>query len=164
MIHGAIKAIPDNVDLSNPLTSIALPFPSLFLMSQCFEKKAINSIDHFKYIGRSYFHELQQIIQSEDFLNVSESLYLYGISGLEKLHLLAVLVYYLICVGKHIIYISDYSTIYLGPAEQIWKALKFAFYNLAALESTGDFHDVDTFFVLYHSVKIFTLLLTKQTL
>jgi hypothetical protein len=141
-----IKAMPDNLDLSNPSTFTILPFSSLFLMpSQCFEKKAINGIDHFEYMGRSHFHELQWLIESEDFLHASESLYLYGMSDSGKSHLLAALVYHLIHNGKCIIYIPDCSILYFWPAEQMWKTLKFAFYDSAALRSTGDSHDVNAF-------------------
>jgi hypothetical protein len=138
--------MPDNLDLSSPSTFKALPFPSLFPMpSQRFEKKVIDGIDHFEYMGRSHFHELQRLVQSEDFLNASESLYLYGTSGSGKSHILAALAYHLICAGQRVIYVPDCSNLCLGPAEQIWKALKFAFYDSAALGSTGDSYDVDAF-------------------
>jgi phosphoribosyl-AMP cyclohydrolase len=131
VIHETIKVMPDNLNLSNPLTFTTLPCPLLSLMpSQCFEMKAINGINHFKYMGRSYFHELQWLIESEDFLHASKSLF--------------ALVYYLIHNGKCVIYIPDYSILRLGLAEQMWKALMFAFYNSAALRSTGDSH-VNTF-------------------
>ena len=145
-IHEAIKAMPDNLDLSNPSTFTTLPFPSLFLMpSQRFEKKVINGIDHFEYMGRSHFHELQRLIESKEFLSKSESLYLYGTSGSGKSHLLAALVYHLVRKGKRVFYIPDCSTLHLGPTEQILNALQFAFYDEAALGNTGDSHDVDAF-------------------
>ena len=100
--------------------------------SQRFEKKAINGINHFEYMGRSRFHELQRLIESEDFLYASESLYLWT-SGSGKSHLLVALGYHLIREGKRVNYIPDCSTLHLGPAEHIWKALKFAFYDSAAL-------------------------------
>jgi len=145
MIHEAIKAMPDNLDLSNPLTFTTLPFPLLLMPFQHFEKKKFNGINHFEYIGRSQSHKLQQLVKNKDFLSASQSLYLYGMAGSGKSHLLAVLVYHLICEGRCVIYIPDCSTLHLGPAETIWTALKPAFYDLAALRTTGDSHHIDVF-------------------
>jgi hypothetical protein len=101
-IHKAIKAMPDNLNLSSPSTFTVFPFPSpLSMPSQRFKKKKINGIDHFEYMGRSQFRKLQKRVENEDFLDASESLYLYGTSGSGKSHLLAALVYQLIREGKH---------------------------------------------------------------
>ncbi|KAM6502196.1 hypothetical protein JOM56_002173 [Amanita muscaria] len=141
-IHEAIKAL-DDLDLSNPLTFKMLPFPSLLSMpTQRFEQKEINGIDHFEYMGRSHFHELQERVKNRNFLRGSESLYLYGTSGSGKSHLLAALVYHLVREGERVIYIPDCSFLYLDPAAVIWMALNFAFYDSAVLE-TIDPHCVD---------------------
>jgi len=143
-IHKAIKAVPDNPDLSNPSTFIALPCPSPLLMPyQRFESKKINGIDYFEYMGRYQFHKLQKRIENEFFLQGSESLYLYGTSGSGKSHLLAALMYHLIREGKHVFYIPDCSSLLLEPAETIWAALSFAFYDLPVLGTIGDLHNVD---------------------
>ncbi|KAM6502225.1 hypothetical protein JOM56_002202 [Amanita muscaria] len=141
-IHEAIKAL-DDLDLSNPLTFKILPFPSLLSMpTQRFEQKEINGIDHFEYMGRSHFHELQERVKNRNFLRGSESLYLYGTSGSGKSHLLAALVYHLVRKGERVIYIPDCSVLYLDPAQVIWTALNFAFYDSAVL-GTIDRHSVD---------------------
>jgi len=143
-IHKAIKAMPDNPNLSNPSTFTTLPFPSLLLMpSQRFEKKKINGIDHFQYMGRSQFRELHQCVESEDFLDASESLYLYGTSGSGKSHLLAALVYQLVREGKRVFYIPDCFSLLLEPSETMWAACHFALYDSPVLGTIGDPHNVD---------------------
>jgi hypothetical protein len=144
-IHETIKAMPDNLDLSNPSTFATLPFPSLLPMpSQRFEKKKINGVHHFEYMGRSKFHELQKRVENEDFLDGDESLYLYGTSGTGKSHLLAALVYHLIRERKHVFYIPDCTSLLLEPAQTIWAALNFAFYDSAVLGTIRDTHNVGT--------------------
>jgi hypothetical protein len=144
-IHEAIKAMPNNLDLFDPSTFTALPFPSLLPMpSQRFEKKKIDGICRFEYMGRSRFLELQKRVENEDFLDADESLYLYGTSGSGKSHLLAALVYHLIREGKRVIYLPDCSTLLLEPAQTIWAALTFAFYDSAVLGTIGDPHNIDT--------------------
>jgi hypothetical protein len=70
-IHSAIKAMPDNLDLSNPSTSTTLPFPSLLPMpSQHFEKKKTNGVHRFEYVGRSRFRELEKRVENGDFLDI----------------------------------------------------------------------------------------------
>src|SRR6266550_4558324 len=106
-IHKAIKAMPDK-NLSDPSTFTDLPCPSLLSMPyQRFASKEIDGLAHFGYMGRSQFHELQQRIENKNFLDGSETLYLYGTSGSGKSHLLAALVYYLVREGKHVFYIPD---------------------------------------------------------
>ncbi|KAF8221565.1 hypothetical protein L208DRAFT_1462363 [Tricholoma matsutake] len=144
-IHKAIKAMPDNLDLSNPSTFTTLPFPSLLPMpSQHFEKKKINGVHGFQYMGRSKFRELEKRVENEDFLDAHESLYLYRTSGSGKSHLLAALVYHLVREGKRVFYIPDCSSLLLAPAQTIWAALTFAFYDSDVLGTIGDPYNVDT--------------------
>ena len=145
-IHKAIKAMPDNLDLSNPSTFTTLPFPSwLPIPSQRFETKKINGVDQFEYMGRSKFRELEKRIQNQHFLDANESLFLYGTSGSGKSHLLAALVYHLVRQGKRVFYIPDCSSLLLDPAHAIWAALTFAFYyDLSVLGTICDLRrDVD---------------------
>jgi IstB-like ATP binding protein len=142
-IHGAIKAMPDDLDLSNPSTFTTLPFSSLLPMpSQRFEKRKINGVQQFEYMGRSMFRELQMRIEKGAFLDGNESLYLYGTSGSGKSHLLAALVYHLIRKGERVFYIPDCSSLLLEPAETMLAAFHFAFYDSPVLETIGDPHDV----------------------
>jgi len=77
-IHEAIKAMPD-LDLSNPSTFTTLPFPSFLPMpTQRFERKNVNDMHHFEYMGRHPFGELHKCIQDENFLIGGESLYCTG--------------------------------------------------------------------------------------
>jgi len=132
-IHEAIKTMPDNLDLSDPTTFTRLPFPSLLpIPLQRFDMKKINGIPQFEYMGRSKFRELQNRIEYEDGF---ESLYVYGTPGSGKSHLLAALVYHLIREGKRVFYVPDCSTLLLDPANTIWTALRFAFYDSAALRT-----------------------------
>jgi IstB-like ATP binding protein len=143
-IHKAIKGMPDNLDLSNPSTFTTLPFPSLLPMpSQRFERKKINGIQRFEYMGRSKFRELQNHVENEDFLDAHESLYLYGTSGSGKSHLLAALVCHLVREGKRVFYIPDCSSLLLEPAETMRAAYHFAFYDSPVLGTIGDPYDVD---------------------
>ena len=136
--------MPDNLDLSNPSTFTTLPFPSLLpIPSQRFENKITNGVHRFEYMGRSKFRELQKHVENEDFLDAYESLYLYGTSGSGKSHLLAALVYRLVREGKRVFYIPDCSILLLEPAQTIWAALTFAFYDSPILGTMGDPHDVD---------------------
>jgi hypothetical protein len=140
-IHEAIKAMPDGLDLSNPTTFRRLPFPSLHPMPfQRFDTKKINGIHQFDYMGRSKFRELQNRAKGKHFLDVSESIYVSGTSGSGKSHLLAAFVCHLIREGKRVFYLPDCSTsLLLDPARAIWTALRFAFYDSAALGTIG--HD-----------------------
>ena len=116
-IHKVIKAMPDNLDLSNPSTFTTLPFPSFLpILSQRFKNKKTNGVQRFEYMGRSKFRELQKRVENENFLDAHESLYLYGTSGSGKSHLLAALVYRLISEGKRIFYIPDCSILLLELA------------------------------------------------
>jgi hypothetical protein len=111
--------------------------------SQRFAKKKINGVYRFEYMGRSKFRALQKRVENEDFLDADESLYLYGTSGSGKSHLLAALVYHLVREGKRVFYIPDCSSLLLEPAQAIWAALTFAFYDSPVLGTIGDPHDVD---------------------
>ena len=143
-IHEAIKAMPSDLDLSNPSTFTTLPFPSLLPMPyQRFEKKNVDNMGHFEYMGRSPFCELQRRIQNVNFLEGSETLYLYGTSGSGKSHLLAALAYNLVREGKRVFYIPDCSTLLLEPAKTMWMALNFAFYDSDVLAPIGNRYDVD---------------------
>jgi len=139
-----VCAMPHDLDLSNPSTFTTLPFPSLLQMpSQRFETKDINDVDHFEYMGRTPFRELQQRTQNVNFLKGSESLYLYGTSGLGKSHLLAALAYNLVREGSRVFYIPDCSTLLLEPAKTMWTALNFALYDSAVLGTIGNPRDVE---------------------
>jgi hypothetical protein len=143
MIHEAIKAMPG--DLSNPSTFTTLPFPSLLPMpTQRFERKNVDDMGHFEYMGRYLFCELHKRIQDVNFLEGSESLYLYGTSGSGKSHLLAALAYNLVREGSRVFYIPDCSTLLLEPAKTMWMALNFAFYDSAVLGTIRNRYDVDT--------------------
>ena len=143
-IHDVIKAMPHDLDLSNPSTFTTLPFPSLLPMpSHRFETKDINDVDHFEYMGRTPFRELQQRTQNVNFLKGSESLYLYGTSGSGKSHLLAALAYNLVRKGSRVFYIPDCSTLLLDPAKTMWTALNFALYDSAVLGTIGNPRDVE---------------------
>ncbi|KAH9953864.1 hypothetical protein BGW80DRAFT_1451367 [Lactifluus volemus] len=143
-IHGAIKAMPDNLDLSDPSKITALPFPSPFSMPfQRFQSKEIKGIKHFEYMGRSQFHQLQKRLESETFLERSESLYLYGTSGSGKSHLLAALVFQLVRARKRVFYIPDCSRLLQDPTSTMWAAYHFAFYESPALGTIIDPHNVD---------------------
>jgi hypothetical protein len=138
-IYGAIKAMPDNLDLSTPSTFIALPFPSPLPMPyHRFQSKEIDGIDHFEYMGRSQFHEFQKRLENKTFLKGYESLYLYGTSGSGKSHLLAALVYHLVREGKRVFYIPDCSSLLLEPAKTMRAAYHFAFYDTPVLGPIGD--------------------------
>jgi tRNA A37 threonylcarbamoyladenosine biosynthesis protein TsaE len=142
-IYGAIKAMPDILDLSNPSTFIALPFPSpLPMPHQRFQSKEIDGIDYFEYMGRSRFHEFQKRLENKTFLKGSESLYLYGTSGSGKSHLLAALVYHLIRQGKRVFYIPNCFSLLLEPEKTMRAAFHFAFYDSPDFE-TVDRHNVD---------------------
>jgi hypothetical protein len=142
-IHKAIKAMPDK-NLSDPSTFTDLPCPSpLSLPYQCFASKDINSITHFKYMGRSQFHELQKRIENENFLAGSETLYLCGTSGSGKSHLLAALVYHLVREGKRVFYIPDCRSLITDPEQTMWDAFHFAYYNSPVLETIGHRDNVD---------------------
>jgi predicted AAA+ superfamily ATPase len=142
-IYGAIKAMPDILDLSNPLTFTDLPFPSLLSIPyQRFQYKKINGIGHFKYMGRSLFQNLQKRLENKTFLKGYESLYLYGTSGSGKSHLLAALVYHLIRQGKRVFYILNCSSLLLEPEKTMRAAFHFAFYDSPDFE-TVDRHNVD---------------------
>ncbi|KAF8234815.1 hypothetical protein L208DRAFT_1393487 [Tricholoma matsutake] len=106
--------------------------------SQRFEKKKINGVRRFEYMGRSKFRELEKRVENKTFLKGSESLYLYGTSGSGKSHLLAALVYCLVREGKRVFYIPDCSSLLLKPAQTIWAALTFAFYDSDVLGTIGD--------------------------
>jgi len=128
-IHEAIKAMPD-LDLSNPSTFTTLPFPSFLPMPfQRFERKDVNGMCHFEYMGRHPFSELHKRIHDKIFLFGVETLYLYGTSGSGKSHLLAALVYNLVREGRRVFYIPDCSTLLLEPEETMRMALTFAFYD-----------------------------------
>jgi hypothetical protein len=135
-IHKAIKAMPDK-KLSDPLTFTNLPCPSpLSMLPQRFESKEIDGINHFEYMGRSQFCELQERIKDKKFQDGAESIYLYGTSGSGKSHLLAALVYHLIREGKRVFYIPDCSTLLLDPAETMWNAYHFAYNQSPDLRTT----------------------------
>jgi len=143
-IDEAIKAVPSDLDLSNPSTFTTLPFPSLLPMpSQRFESRHVDDMDHFEYMGRDLFCELQNRIQDVSFLEEFESLYLYGTAGTGKSHLLAALAYNLVREGNRVVYIPDCSTLLLAPAETMWMALNFAFYDSAVLGTIENRYDVD---------------------
>jgi hypothetical protein len=110
---------------------------------QRFASKEINDINHFEYMGRTQFHKLQKRVENKTFLNGSESLYLYGTSGSGKSHLLAALVYHLVREGKRVFYIPDCSSLLLGPAETMWAAYNFAFYDSPVLGTIEDPDNVD---------------------
>lgn len=142
-IHEAIKVMPD-LDLSNPSTFTTLPFPSFLPMpTQRFERKSVNDMHYFEYMGRHPFDELHKRIQDENFLIGTESLYLYGTSGSGKSHLLAALVYSLVRERRRVFYIPNCSTLLLSPEETMWTALNFAFHDSNILRAM-DRHNVDT--------------------
>jgi hypothetical protein len=139
VIYEAIKAVPDNQDLSDPSIFTMLPFPSLLPMpSQRFEAKKFDGVYHFAYMGRSKFGELQKLVKNENFLDANGSIYLYGTSGSGKSHILAALVIHLVRKGKHVFYIPDCSSLLLEPAQTICAALTFAFHDSAVLKTIGD--------------------------
>ena len=143
-IYDAIKAMPDNLDLSDPTTFTELPFPSLLpVPTKRFEGTRREGIYHFEYMGRSRFRELQDRIKQTNFLTGDDKLYLYGTPGSGKSHLLAALVYHLICEGKRVIYLPDCCAFLQDPAGVIWTALCFAFYDSASLNVIKNIHAVD---------------------
>lgn len=142
-IHKVIKAMPDK-NLSDPSTFTDLPYPSpLSMPYQRFASKKIDGITHFKYMGRSQFHELQRRIENENFLEGSETLYLYGTSGSGKSHLLAALVYHLVREGKRVFYIPDCYSLLLDPLQTMWDACHFAYHDSPVLGTIGHLDDVD---------------------
>ena len=135
--------MPDK-NLSDPSTFTDLPYPSpLSMPYQRFVSKKIDGITHFKYMGRSQFHELQQRIENENFLEGSETLYLYGTSGSGKSHLLAALVYHLVREGKRVFYIPDCYSLLLDPLQTMWDACHFAYYDSPVLGTIGHPANVD---------------------
>lgn len=157
-IHEAIKAMP-NLDLSNPTTFTTLPFPSLLPMpTQRFERKIVNDMHHFEYMGRYLFGELHKRTQDKNFLKGNESLYLYGTSGSGKSHLLAALAYNLVREGRRVFYIPDCSTFLLQPEATMWMALNFAFYDstdiLGAIEDRHDVNAMIDFMSKYQDLYI----------
>lgn len=137
-IHKAIQAMPNDLNLSDPSTFHVLPCPSpLSMPSQRFEFKEIDDIDHFEYMGRSQFRELQERIKDKNFQNGHESIYLYGTSGAGKSHLLAALVCHLVHEGQRVFYLPDCSNLLLDPEEKMKEAYHFAYNDLPDLRTTG---------------------------
>jgi len=131
-------------NLSDPSTFTNLPYPSLLpIPYQRLSHKEIDGITHFKYMGRSQFHELQQRIKNKNFLEGSETLYLYGTSGSGKSHLLAALVYHLIREGKRVLYIPDCYSLLLDPCQAMWDAYHFAYYDSPVLGTVGHPDNID---------------------
>ena len=129
--------MPDHLDLSDSSTFNDLPCPSPLLMPpQRFESKVINGIDHFEYMGRAQFHELQERINDNIFQKGAETIYLYGTSGSGKSHLLAALVYHLVRKGQRVFYIPDCYRLLLDPVETMWNAYHFAYNDSPDLRTT----------------------------
>ena len=127
-IRKATQAMPDDLDLADPLTFKDLPCPSpLLLPHERFEAKEIDSIEYFEYMGRSRFRGLQECIKDRNFQKGAESIYVYGTSGSGKSHLVAALVYHLVREGRRVFYIPDCSALLLDPAETMWNAYHFAY-------------------------------------
>jgi energy-coupling factor transporter ATP-binding protein EcfA2 len=143
-IYDAIKALPDNLDLSDPTTFTELPFPSLLpIPTQRFERIMHEGSYYFEYMGRSKFRELQDFIKQPNFLAGCDRLYLYGTSGSGKSHLLAALACHLIREGKRVVYIPDCRDLLKRPGAVIWTALRLAFYDSASLNDIQNTNDAE---------------------
>lgn len=139
----SIKAIPKNDDFSDPTMFCSLPFPSLLEIPARFTESNRNGVQHFEYMGRSKFGELRERMKEKRFLDSYERLYVYGTSGSGKSHILAALVCQLIREGERVVYLPDCYRLLEDPAQVIWHALLFAFYDTTDLDTIRNCNDVD---------------------
>ncbi|PVF91067.1 hypothetical protein CPB86DRAFT_803090 [Serendipita vermifera] len=128
-IHQAIRSFSTNHNLADPKTFIDIPFPSPLPPPTRFHLSKVNDLDHFKYMGRLQFAELEKFAECGYFNERRSNISLDGCSGIGKSHLLAVLALRLIQDGKRVIYIPDCRPLVHSFAETLRAALCFAFHD-----------------------------------
>ena len=118
-------------DLSDPSKTNDIPWPSPLPLSSRFHYSPENGVRTFRYMGRSVFEAVWTKATSNWYSAREryQQLYLYGLAGVGKSHLMAALVFYLVRQGHRVVYIPDCRAALANPFHYIQGALLFAFYG-----------------------------------
>ena len=112
-------------DYSDPAKTLTLPFPYIDPVPS--DRFTISDDGTFTYIGRECFSQVYEAVKAFNYTADIKQIYLKGIMGSGKSHVLAAIVVKLLKDDKRVVYIPDCALLVSEPVRVLSSALYLAF-------------------------------------